>query len=84
VGKWKYIEAKERSGFAYNRHNQGEVNKMHIPALENTEYLFNLEADPREEHNLAGENPEKLNEMSEMLTRIKAEHTIEKWYETAK
>ncbi|HKK58930.1 MAG TPA: hypothetical protein VJ937_05600, partial [Salinivirga sp.] len=73
--------ANERSAWAYDRHNQGEENKMHRPVLENTEYLFDLEADPREEHNLAGENPEKLKEMAEMLKEIKAQHTIEKWHE---
>jgi len=81
MGKWKYIEAKERSAWAYNRHNQGEMNKMHMTALEDIEYLFDLETDPREEHNLASQNPEKLKEMSEMLKKIKVEHTIEKWYE---
>lgn len=80
-GKWKYIEAKERSAWAYNRHNQGGENEMHRLVLENIEYLFDLEADPREEHNLAGENPKKLKEMADMLKKIKAQHIIEKWHE---
>lgn len=54
---------------------------MHKICLENIEYFFDLVADPREEHNLAGENPEKLKELSEMLMKIKAEYTINKWYD---
>ncbi len=80
-GKWKYIEASERSVWAYNRHNLGEMNKMHKEALENIEYLFDLDADPREEHNLAVEKPEELKEMAEMLGKIKTEYTVEKWHE---
>lgn len=80
-GKWKFIEAHERSAWAYNRHNQGDTNKMHLVPLENIEYLFDLEVDPREEHNLAIENPEKLEELSDMLKKIKAEHSVRKWYE---
>jgi len=80
-GKWKYIEANERSAWAYNRHNQGEDNKMHRPALEDIEYLFDLESDPREEQNLVNQNPEKIKEMRDLLNDIKARHTIEKWWE---
>lgn len=54
---------------------------MHTAPLENIEYLFDLEADVREEHNLAIENPEKLKELSDMLKKIKAEHSIKKWHE---
>ena len=69
-GKWKYIEAKERSAWAYNRHNQGEHNKMHIEMPKAVEYLFDLENDPRETINLAGEHPEKLKEMRGLLEEI--------------
>ena len=41
----------------------------------------NLDADPREEHNLAVEKPEELKEMAEMLRKIKTEYTVEKWHE---
>ncbi len=81
VGKWKYIEAKERSAWAYNRHNQGPENAMHVHPLSKTEYLFDLEADPYEDYNLASDNPQKLKEMADMLRRIKAEHTIEIWHD---
>jgi len=80
-GKWKFIEAHERSAWAYNRHNQGDANKMHVVPLENFEYLFDLEIDPREEHNLAIEHPEKRKELSDMLKKIKAEYSVKKWYE---
>lgn len=80
MGKWKYIEANERSAWAYNRHNEGEPNSMHKAPLEDVEYLFDLEADPKEEHNMAAENPEKLKEMADMLMKIKSEHTIKKWH----
>lgn len=81
AGKWKYIAAGERSAWAYNRHNQGDENKMHRPALKNTEYLFDLEVDPREKQNIASQNPEKLKEMRDLLNEIKARNIIETWYE---
>lgn len=81
TGKWKYIEANERSAWAYDRHNQGTDNKMHLTALENIEYLFDLESDPYEEHNLASENPEKLKELRDLLNDIKARYTIEIWHD---
>ena len=70
-GKWKYIEAGERSGFGYNRHNLGENHSLQIEKPDTTEYLFDLEADPQETTNLAKEKPEKLKEMRKLLKGIK-------------
>lgn len=75
-GKWKYIEPHERSAWGYNRHNMGETNAMHVEALENTEYLFDLETDPKETKNLVGDYPEVLIKMRTTLTKIKAEFSI--------
>jgi arylsulfatase A len=71
AGKWKYIEAKERSAWGYNRQNLGEANKMHVEMLQPVEYLFDLEADPKETKNLAEEFPDKLKEMRELLESIR-------------
>ncbi len=70
-GKWKYIEPATRSKWAYDRHNRGEQNPMHYNMLEPVEYLFDLENDQEERHNLAGQYPEKLKEMRILLLDIK-------------
>jgi arylsulfatase A len=75
-GKWKYIEATTRSAWAYNRHNLGERNAMHIEMLQPVEYLFDLEADPGERNNLAGKNPQKLKELKELLQSVKAKPIV--------
>ncbi len=70
-GNWKYIEAGTRSAWAYNRHNLGEPNPMHLDPLDIQEYLFDLESDPAETNNLAGTHPEKLKKLREMLDSVK-------------
>lgn len=72
-GKWKYIEAGERSGFGYNRHNLGDGQSLQIEKPDTTEYLFNLETDPKETNNLAEQNPDKLKELRVLLKTIKNE-----------
>lgn len=69
-GPWKYIEVAERSDWAYNRHNLGDT-PLNVEPLDSTEYLFNLEDDPEETENLANEHPDKLEEMRDLLERIK-------------
>jgi arylsulfatase A len=71
MGKWKYIEPSERSAWAYNRHNMGETNPMHITPLDPAEYLFDLESDPGETTNLAKKHPEKLAELRNLLKSLK-------------
>jgi arylsulfatase A len=75
-GNWKYIEATTRSAWAYNRHNLGKRNAMHIEMLQPVEYLFDLEADPGERNNLAGKNPQKLKELKELLQSVKAKPIV--------
>lgn len=69
-GPWKYIEAGSRSDWAYNRHNLKE-SPLNVEPLNSEEYLFNLEEDPGETHNLADEKPKKLREMRKLLKEIK-------------
>jgi arylsulfatase A len=76
-GKWKYIEPSERSAWAYNRHNLGEPNKMHIEMPGPGALLFDLERDPREENNLAEQHPTVLREMAELLEQVKQEFTLD-------
>lgn len=68
-GKWKYIVAGPRSGWAYHRHNR-EASPLNVPSLEPGAYLFNLAADPQETQNLADERPEKLKQMKRLLEKI--------------
>ncbi len=70
-GKWKYIEPATRSAWAYNRHNLGEPNPMHINPLNSNEYLFDLESDPGEINNLAGDHPGQLKELRELLDSVR-------------
>lgn len=69
-GSWKYIEAAERSDWAYNRHNLGDT-PLNVEPLDSIEYLFNLEDDMEERKNLAEEYPEKLKEMRSLMKDIK-------------
>ncbi len=69
-GPWKYIEAGERSDWAYNRHNLGDT-PLNVEPLDTNEYLFNLQEDPKETTNLADEYPEKLKEMRQLLQKVK-------------
>lgn len=46
-------------------------NPMHIIPLESHEYLFDLESDPGEVNNLAGDHPEQLKHMRELLDSVK-------------
>jgi arylsulfatase A len=79
-GKWKYIAASERSAWAYNRHNLGEQNPMHIEALDSIEYLFDLDSDPRETNNLIEEFPEQAALLKENLLEIVNEFEKSVWY----
>ncbi|MEX0983071.1 MAG: sulfatase-like hydrolase/transferase [Bacteroidales bacterium] len=76
-GNWKYIEPSERSAWAYNRHNLGAPNKMHIAMPEAGALLFNLEDDPMEMNNLAEQHPDVLSEMAALLEKVKQEFTLE-------
>jgi hypothetical protein len=44
---------------------------MHVGMLNNTEYLFDLEADPEETSNLAEKYPEKLKYLAGILEQVK-------------
>jgi arylsulfatase A len=76
MGKWKYIEPNQRSAWGYNRHNMGEKNAMHLDVLGENEYLFDLDADPKETTNLADQYPEVLAQMRQKLINIKNEYAI--------
>lgn len=75
-GDWKYIEAGERSDWAYNRHNLRE-SPLNVEPLDAGEHLFNLKEDPRETTNLAKKQPDKVNELRGLLERIKKRHRDE-------
>lgn len=68
-GKWKYIEPGNRA-WAYPRHNMGDT-PLNIEPLGEEEHLFNLDEDPRETINLAGEVPDKLREMRMLLEDVR-------------
>jgi arylsulfatase A-like enzyme len=60
-GKWKYISpGKTRDGL-------GPWKTVTVP---NPGFLFDLSTDPGETKNLAGTNPEKLNELASLLKKI--------------
>ncbi|MCC5908256.1 MAG: arylsulfatase [Balneolaceae bacterium] len=69
-GPWKYIEPGSRASWAYNRHNLGDT-PLNIEPLNETEYLFNLDEDPRETTNMAGEYPDKIKEMRALLEEVR-------------
>jgi arylsulfatase A len=79
-GNWKYIAASPRSAWAYNRHNLGEPNPMHVDPLGETEYLFNLENDPTESFNLINDYPETAGELRKCLEEIKNKFEVHAWY----
>ena len=69
-GEWKYIPPSERSDWAYNRHNMGETNPMHIEELSSQAYLFNVDEDPGETQNLIEDFPDIAAELAELLNQI--------------
>lgn len=69
-GNWKFIEAGDRSDWAYDRHNRG-ITPLNIEPLHSGEYLFNLAEDPGETTNLAEQYPGKVNELRLLLNVIK-------------
>lgn len=69
-GSWKYIEAGERSDWAYNRHNLDDT-PLNVEPLDSTEYLFNLEDDPKETQNVIAEYPRRAKQMQELLKQIR-------------
>ena len=71
MGEWKLIPATTPPPFADMKHNSRE-NPISTPMPEkDTDYLFNLDQDPGETTNLAGQYPEKVEEMKAILERIK-------------
>jgi arylsulfatase A-like enzyme len=61
---WKYIEGKPMGPplrFTDQRRMKIEANEM----------LFNLSADPSEKNNLVDSNPEKVQQMKELLAEIR-------------
>lgn len=63
-GQWKYIPASERK-------LDWIIEKKGIESgISKEDKLFNLTSDPGEEHNLAEENPEKLEELKQSLQEI--------------
>ena len=69
-GPWKYIEPGGRAGWAHNRHSLGDT-ALSSPQLTEGAYLFNLDDDPGETNDLSEEYPDKLEEMKELLERIR-------------
>lgn len=80
MGNWKYIPPSERSAWAYNRHNLGDPNPMHVEALTNIEYLFDLETDPAEKINLVDSLPEIRNKLRDKLNQVVYEFSVDSWY----
>ncbi len=70
-GDWKLIPASNRPAFANNKHNsRSNPLSTTMPASDN-DYLFNLAEDPGETTNLAEQYPEIVEELTELLNRIK-------------
>ncbi len=63
VGDWKYIEPSK--GAKINKDTNTELGNSLQPQL------YNLKDDPSETKNVAEANPEKLNELMQMLNKIK-------------
>jgi len=62
-GDWKYIEPSDAPSYAKN--TDIELGNDTVPQL------YNLSEDLGEQHNLAGENPDKLQEMETLLEEIR-------------
>ena len=63
-GNWKYIEPSDRS--PYNARTDIELGNNPEPQL------YNLDEDPGEEVNLAGEYPERMQELEELLEEVRS------------
>lgn len=67
-GDWKLILGKKSGGFSNNLEIEG------IP-VDTDGQLYNLKVDPSESKNIYAENPEKINELSQLLENYKTKGT---------
>jgi arylsulfatase A-like enzyme len=67
LGDWVYIDGAGPGGFLHELKKGEDLRKMP------QQQLYNLKEDLRQQHNVAAEHPEKVQQMKQILKRIQTE-----------